>query len=490
MPSRSMSVVSMPRWSSASSSRTASRISPLTFPTAVLDALAAEASHFRRAARPPRARLSTPLRARWLVHAHRSRARPRPRRWGCRANPRPRGRPRARSHSCDCLASVRLRPYLLVLLMLLLLPVRIRQVQRLARSHRTSSSARVMVDRSRPSALACASTCSKRVRNFALAPGGRSSCATAATATAARACATAVGNVERRDRRRASSGSRRSTSAASTRRSSSSTAPTTRPGSAPTRSSACRWRWPRPRPTSSALPLYRYVGGAERARAAGADDERAQRRRARRQQRRPAGVHDRAGRRGELHRGAALGRRDVPRAEDGCCTSGACRPRVGDEGGFAPDLPTNEEALQLLVEAIERGRLHARRGDRDRARPGGDRVLPRRRVRARRARGAALGRPSSPTTWADLVRPLPDRLDRGRHGRGRLGRLGRAHRRGSATACSSSATTCSSPTPSGCERGIELGVANSILDQGQPDRHAHRDARQRWRWRRAPATRR
>ena len=27
---------------------------------------------------------------------------------------------------------------------------------------------------------------------------------------------------------------------------------------------------------------------------------------------------------------------------------------VGDEGGFAPDLPSNEAALQLLVEAIEK----------------------------------------------------------------------------------------------------------------------------------------
>src|SRR5690606_20962683 len=30
---------------------------------------------------------------------------------------------------------------------------------------------------------------------------------------------------------------------------------------------------------------------------------------------------------------------------------------IGDEGGFAPDLGSNEEALQLLVEAIERARL-------------------------------------------------------------------------------------------------------------------------------------
>ena len=68
--------------------------------------------------------------------------------------------------------------------------------------------------------------------------------------------------------------------------------------------------------------------------------------------------------------------------------------------------------------------------------------------------GRLLGRPR---------RALPDRLDRGRHGRGGLGRLEAAHRARSAAACSSSATTCSSPTPSACARGIEAGVANSIL---------------------------
>ena len=33
---------------------------------------------------------------------------------------------------------------------------------------------------------------------------------------------------------------------------------------------------------------------------------------------------------------------------------------VGDEGGFAPDLGSNEEALEVLVAAIERRRLRAR----------------------------------------------------------------------------------------------------------------------------------
>ncbi len=37
---------------------------------------------------------------------------------------------------------------------------------------------------------------------------------------------------------------------------------TTRSGWAPTRSSRCRWRWPRRRPRPRGLPLYRYVGGA------------------------------------------------------------------------------------------------------------------------------------------------------------------------------------------------------------------------------------
>ena len=82
-------------------------------------------------------------------------------------------------------------------------------------------------------------------------------------------------------------------------------------------------RGARPRRTRSGLPLYRYLGGVERARAAGADDEHPQRRRARRQQRRPPGVHDHAGRRAELRRGAAHGRRGLPRAQEGAARQGA-----------------------------------------------------------------------------------------------------------------------------------------------------------------------
>ena len=70
----------------------------------------------------------------------------------------------------------------------------------------------------------------------------------------------------------------------------------------------------RRRGRAAPLPLRRR---RRRARAADAAPERAERRRARRLQRRHAGVHARPGRRGELRGGAALGRRDVPRASRG-----------------------------------------------------------------------------------------------------------------------------------------------------------------------------
>ena len=44
------------------------------------------------------------------------------------------------------------------------------------------------------------------------------------------------------------------------------------------------------------------------------------------------------------------------------------RPGLGDEGGFAPNLPSNEEALQALARRDRARRLPARRGDRARAR--------------------------------------------------------------------------------------------------------------------------
>ena len=106
---------------------------------------------------------------------------------------------------------------------------------------------------------------------------------------------------------------------------------------------------------------------------------------------------------------------------------------LGDEGGFAPNLPSNEEAVKLLLAAIEAAGYRPGDGHRARARHRVDGVLH---AGRRTARGrytlAGEGKEYDVAEWTDvlaeLLRPLPDRLDRGRHGRGRLGRVDRAHR--------------------------------------------------------------
>ena len=79
----------------------------------------------------------------------------------------------------------------------------------------------------------------------------------------------------------------------------------------------------------------------------------------------------------------------------------------GDEGGFAPDLGSNEEALQMLVKR-HRGRgLRARRGRLHRAGPRDERDLRRRRVRARARGPLAVGAGEMADYWADLCARYP-----------------------------------------------------------------------------------
>ena len=74
------------------------------------------------------------------------------------------------------------------------------------------------------------------------------------------------------------------------------------------------WRSPRPRPSNSTCRCTAiWVGRTPMS--ARADDERHQRWRARGQHDRPPGVHGDAGRCAQLLRGAALGNRDLPRAQ-------------------------------------------------------------------------------------------------------------------------------------------------------------------------------
>ncbi len=98
---------------------------------------------------------------------------------------------------------------------------------------------------------------------------------------------------------------------------------------------------------------------------------------------------------------------------------------VGDEGGFAPSLPSNEGAIEVILEGDRKGRLQSGRAGLHRARPGDQRDLPGRQVRAgegrpqpdRRGNGRVLG---------GLGEQVPDHLARRRPGSERLGSLGDA----------------------------------------------------------------
>ena len=145
------------------------------------------------------------------------------------------------------------------------------------------------------------------------------------------------------------------------------------------------------------LPLYRYVGGAERVCPAGADAQRDQRRRARRQQRRHPGVHADARGGCVVLRGAALGCGDVPHAEEG-------RARAGPVDG---DRRRGRLRPGPRLQRRGRSRCWSRRSSEPaapRATTSPSLSTPRRRSSSRTAttpwpaRAARCRRPSSPTT--------------------------------------------------------------------------------------------
>ena len=181
--------------------------------------------------------------------------------------------------------------------------------------------------------------------------------------------------------------------------------------------------------------------------AAGADDEHPQRRRPRRHQRRLPGVHGDAVRRGLVREALRIGA-EIFHALRGILKKRGLSTGVGDEGGFAPNLKSNREAVDVVLEAVDEGGLRGRQGRLRRARRRRQRVLRRgveavrlqevgRHVAHARRDGGALRRVDA---------RVPDHLDRGRPLRGRLAGLEDADHRPSAIACSSSATMCSSPT--------------------------------------------
>ena len=184
--------------------------------------------------------------------------------------------------------------------------------------------------------------------------------------------------------------------------------------------------------------------------------------------------------------GAAHGRRGLPRAQERPQEEGLQhRRRRRGRLRARPEVATTRPSRSSSRPSRRPATSPARTSSSPSTRPPARSTARTPRAAASRRRASTSWPPrtaSSPPTemvdfYAALVREVPHPLHRGRPGRGRLGRLEAADRSASATRCSSSATTCSSPTPSASRAASTRGSANSHPDQGQPDRHADRDAR-------------
>ena len=124
---------------------------------------------------------------------------------------------------------------------------------------------------------------------------------------------------------------------------------------------------------------------------------------------------------------------------------------VGDEGGFAPNLKSNEEALEVVLEAITKAGYKPGDADRHRARSGRQRVLRRRQPASTSSRNPTRAS-APPTQMVEVLGQVGGAVShhfaRRRHGRRRLGRLEARSPKRWARRSSWSATTSSSPTPS------------------------------------------
>ena len=135
---------------------------------------------------------------------------------------------------------------------------------------------------------------------------------------------------------------------------------------------------------------------------------------------------------------------------------------VGDEGGFAPDLPNNASAIDLILEAIDKAGYKAGKqvwiAMDVAATEFYDAKTKKYTIDGKRDRFGGNGR----SAWRAGSRSI--RSARSKTAAAKtIGTAGRCSPSGSATACSSWATTCSSPTPSGCSAASTQGIANSIL---------------------------
>ena len=135
---------------------------------------------------------------------------------------------------------------------------------------------------------------------------------------------------------------------------------------------------------------------------------------------------------------------------------------VGDEGGFAPDLASNEEALELLSAGIEKAGYELGSEIAIALDPATTEIYEDG-VYKLEHEGKSLDSARDGRLLARAVRALSDRLDRGRHGRGGLGRLEAADRAGRVKRVQLVGDDLFVTNTERLQRGIELGVANAIL---------------------------
>ena len=216
-------------------------------------------------------------------------------------------------------------------------------------------------------------------------------------------------------------------------------------------------------------PLYRYVGGTNATRAARADDEHPQRRQARGQHRRLPGVHDHAGGRADASAKALRMGAEVFHSLKKVLHDKGLNTAVGDEGGFAPNIASADEALATISSAIEKAGYKL-----------GDQVafaldaacteLYEEAKHQHKKEGYCFFK-SDPKKvissdemidlWAKLCDKYPIRSIEDGLSEDDWAGLEEADRRSSAARCNSSATTCSSPTPSGSSAASPRGAATA-----------------------------
>ena len=182
-------------------------------------------------------------------------------------------------------------------------------------------------------------------------------------------------------------------------------------------------------------------------------------------------------RRGLLRRGACAGASRPTTPCKACCTTRGLGGGVGDEGGFAPNLETNEEALTMLVAAIEKaGRVPG-----DEIAIALDPAASEFYSRTARYVLAGEGRTLAPAEFAALLgRDLSGatRSSRSRTGWPRTtGRAGRPSPRRVGDRVQLVGDDLFVTNVERVERGIRSARRQRRAHQGEPDRHAHRDAR-------------